>query len=227
MVMVEVRSREELARLIDHTVIRPTTRLGDVVKVCKEALHYGFAAVCVPPTFVQPASRLLRGSDVKVCTAVGFPFGFSKTEVKVFEARRALEDGAEELDMVMNLALFKSGMYRRVEEDIRAVVETAEEYGALVKVIIEACYLTDEEKRTACHIIAEAGADYVKTSTGFGPGGATVEDVRLLKEASQGRILVKAAGGIRTAEQALAMIRAGASRIGTSTGVQVVETFGG
>jgi len=129
--------------------------------------------------------------------------------------------------MVMNLALFKSGMYRRVEEDIRAVVEAAEEYGALVKVIIEACYLTDEEKRTACHIIAKAGADYVKTSTGFGPGGATVEDVRLLKEASQGRILVKAAGGIRTARQALAMIRAGASRIGTSTGVQVVETFGG
>ncbi|MFQ5758285.1 MAG: deoxyribose-phosphate aldolase [Candidatus Bathyarchaeia archaeon] len=217
-------SRKQLARIIDHTLVKPTATKDAVIELCREAEKYGFRCVCVNSAYVPLAVQLLKGTDVKVCSTVGFPFGAALAEVKAFEAKRAVENGASEVDMVMNIGALKSGDYDKVKEDIKAVVDVKRLYGdVLVKVIIETGYLTDEEKIKACELAKEAGADFVKTSTGL-VGGATVEDVRLMRETVGEGMGVKAAGGIRDFQQALAMIEAGADRIGTSTAVAVIET---
>ena len=215
----------DIAKYIDHTNLKPYATADDIIKLCDEAIEYGFYAVCVNPYRVRLAKEYLRErkADVKVASVIGFPLGATPTEVKVFEARRALEDGADELDMVINIGALKDRDYEYVKNDIAEVVKVAHEKGAKVKVIIETCYLTEEEKVKACELAKEAGADFVKTSTGFGTGGATVEDVRLMRRVVGSEMGVKAAGGIRTYEQALKMIEAGANRIGTSSGVRIVE----
>ncbi len=214
---------EELARYIDHTLLKPEATSEQIKQVCREALQYHFASVCVNPSYVELVARELSGSDVKTCSVVGFPLGATLPEVKAFETRKAIELGAQEIDMVINIGALKSGDEELVGKDIEAVVEVAHERDALVKVIIEAALLTDEEKVRACLIAKRAGADYVKTSTGFGPGGATVEDVKLMRATVCPSMGVKAAGGIRTLEKALAMIEAGATRIGASAGVKIVQ----
>ena len=214
---------EELARYIDHTLLKPEATSEQIRQVCREALQYHFASVCVNPSYVELVARELSGSDVKTCSVVGFPLGATLPEVKAFETRKAIELGAQEIDMVINIGALKSGDEELVGKDIEAVVEVAHERDALVKVIIEAALLTDEEKVRACLIAKRAGADYVKTSTGFGPGGATVEDVKLMRATVGPSMGVKAAGGIRTLEKALAMIEAGATRIGASAGVKIVQ----
>ncbi|AIU69222.1 deoxyribose-phosphate aldolase [Thermococcus eurythermalis] len=215
----------EIARYIDHTNLKPYATKEDIIKLCDEAIQYGFYAVCVNPYRVKLAKDYLsgKGADVRVASVIGFPLGATPTEVKVFEAKKALDDGADELDMVINIGALKDGDYEYVKRDIEEVVKVAHEKGAKVKVIIETCYLTDEEKVKACELAKEAGADFVKTSTGFGSGGATVEDVRLMRKVVGPEMGVKASGGIRTYEQAVAMIEAGANRIGTSSGVKIVE----
>ena len=216
-------SRGQLAKMIDHTLVKPTATRGEVERLCREAGEHGFQCVCVNPAYVSLAAQLLKGTDVKVCSTVGFPFGATLPEVKAFEARKAVENGAREIDMVINIGALKSGDYETVKEDIKTVVDVKRSYGDLiVKVIIETGYLTDEEKVAACRLAKEAGADFVKTSTGL-VGGATVEDVRLMRKTVGGKMGVKAAGGIRTLKDALAMIKAGANRIGTSTAVTIVE----
>ncbi|NJE01951.1 deoxyribose-phosphate aldolase [Thermococcus sp. JdF3] len=217
--------RIDIAGYIDHTNLKPYATADDIRKLCDEAVEYGFYAVCVNPYRVKLAREYLRekGADVKVASVIGFPLGATPTEVKVFEAERALDDGADELDMVINIGALKDGDYEYVRKDIAEVVRVAHERGAKVKVIIETCYLTEEEKVKACELAKEAGADFVKTSTGFGTGGATVEDVRLMRKVVGSEMGVKAAGGIRTYEQAVAMVEAGATRIGTSSGIKIVE----
>jgi deoxyribose-phosphate aldolase len=219
-------SRQRLGKMIDHTLIKPTAAKDDIVKLCKEAEKHGFGCVCVNSAYVPLAKQLLKGTDVKVVSTVGFPFGSSLPEVKAFEARKASEKGASEIDMVLNIGALKSGDYETVKRDIERVVDVKSSHGddLVIKVIIETGYLTKEEKVMACKLAKEAGADFVKTSTGF-VGGATVEDVRLMRETVGQDMGVKAAGGIRTLRQALAMIEAGANRIGTSTGVAIIEEF--
>ncbi len=214
-----------VARYIDHTNLKPHATRGDIIRLCDEAVQYGFYAVCVNPYRVKLAKDYLKekNADVKVASVIGFPLGATPTEIKVAESRRALKDGADELDMVINIGALKDGDYDYVKKDIAEVVRVAHERGAKVKVIIETCYLTDEEKVKACELAKEAGADFVKTSTGFGSGGATVEDVMLMRKTVGPEMGVKAAGGIRTYEQALAMIEAGATRIGASSGVKIVQ----
>ena len=221
---------QELARLIDHTALKPDTTEARIRTLCEEARRYGFAAVCVNPCYVPLAAELLRGSEVAVCTVVGFPLGANRTAIKAAEAEQAIRDGAAELDMVQNIGLLKSGRLREVLEDIRAVVEVARAARPpagrdriLVKVILETALLTDAEKETACRLALEAGADFVKTSTGFAGGGATVEDVALMRRVVGDRMGVKASGGIRTRAQAEALVAAGASRLGTSAGVALVQ----
>ncbi len=215
----------DIAKYIDHTNLKPYASAEDIKKLCDEAIEYGFYAVCVNPYRVKLAREYLagKGAGVKVASVIGFPLGATPTEIKVAEAKKALEDGADELDMVINIGALKDKDYDYVRNDIAGVVKVAHEKGAKVKVIIETCYLTDEEKVKACELAKEAGADFVKTSTGFGTGGATVEDVKLMRKVVGPEIGVKAAGGIHTYEQALAMIEAGATRIGASHGVQIVE----
>ncbi len=210
-----------IARFIEHTRLKPETTPAEIEKVCAEAVEFGFVTVCINSEFVPLARRLVAGSGVGVGTVIGFPLGACLTAVKVTEAETALVLGADELDMVMNIGYFKAGDYQRVLDDIRAVVKTAG--GKTVKVIIETCLLSDEEKRRATELVVESGADFVKTSTGFGSAGATVADVRLLAEVAQGRIGVKAAGGIRTLKQAMELLTAGATRLGTSAGVEIVK----
>ena len=214
-----------IAEYIDHTNLKPYATKEDIIRLCDEAIKYKFYAVCVNPYRVKLAREYLqeKRAKVKVASVIGFPLGATPTEVKVFEAKKALEDGADELDMVINIGALKDRDYDYVRRDIEEVVKVAHERGAKVKVIIETCYLTDEEKIKACELAREAGADFVKTPTGFGTGGATVEDVRLMRKVVGEEMGVKAAGGIRTYEQALAMIEAGANRIGTSSGVKIVE----
>ncbi len=212
----------ELAAYIDHTLLGPATTPADIDRLCDEAREYGFAAVCVNPVWVARAARRLRGSRVKVASVVGFPLGANATDIKVLETRRALRDGAREIDMVINVGLLKQGEYDLVRKDVARVVDACREVGAACKVIIEAALLTDEEKVLACRLAAEAGAAFVKTSTGFGPGGATVFDVALMREAVGAELGVKASGGIKTTEQAQQMIAAGATRIGASAGVSIV-----
>lgn len=210
----------ELAQRIEHTLLKPEATVKDIMRLCDEAQKYHLYAVCVNPCYVPLAKHLLQGTEVKVVTVVGFPLGATFSSVKALEAKTAMEEHADEIDMVMNVSAFKTGDYAAVTEDIRRVVEAAAP--CPVKVIIEAAYLTPREKRTACRIIADGGAKFVKTSTGFGKGGATVEDVKLLREeADKYGLKVKAAGGIRDAETAKAMVAAGADRIGTSAGAAI------
>jgi len=212
-----------IAKYIDHTNLKSYATKEDIIKLCEEAKKYGFYAVCVNPYRVKLAKEHLKGTDIKVASVIGFPLGATPTEVKVFEAKKALENGADELDMVINIGALKDKNYEYVKKDIEDVTKVAHEKGAIVKVIIETCYLSEEEKEIACKLAMEAGADFVKTSTGFGTGGATIEDVKLMRKVVGDKLGVKAAGRIRTYEEALAMINAGANRIGTSSGVKIIE----
>ncbi|NPA91679.1 MAG: deoxyribose-phosphate aldolase [Chloroflexi bacterium] len=214
---------QQLASYIDHTLLRPEATETDIRRVCEEALRYHFASVCVNPTWISLAHDLVADAGIVPCTVIGFPLGATLPSVKAFETKASLEAGAREVDMVMNIGRLKSGHYTYVVDDITGVVHEAHEMGALVKVILETALLTDEEKVAACVLAKVAGADYVKTSTGFGPGGATPEDVALMRKVVGPDMGVKAAGGIRTREQALTMIRAGATRLGTSSGVRIVS----
>jgi deoxyribose-phosphate aldolase len=212
----------DLARYIDHTLLRPDATAADIDRLCVEARAYGFAAVCVNPTWVRRCAQRLRGSSVKVASVIGFPFGASTTEVKAMEARRAIRDGAREIDMVINIGALKSGDHELVRRDIEKVTDACREAGALTKVIIETALLSDEEKVVASHLTRLAKADFVKTSTGFGPGGATVRDIALMRETVGPKLGIKAAGGIRSAEDARDMIAAGATRIGASASIEIV-----
>jgi len=212
---------DRVARTIDHTLLQPHAMEDDIRRLCDEAVRYGFAAVCVNPIYVPLAYHILKGTDIKVCTVVGFPLGSTFKEVKVEEARRAVEEGASEVDMVINLPMLKSGRYNYAEEEIREVKRAIGDN--ILKVIIECCYLTDEEKVAAARIVERAGADFVKTSTGFGPSGAKIEDVKLLRSTLSPHVKIKAAGGIRTGEQALSFLEAGADRLGTSSGIKIIE----
>lgn len=210
-----------LAKYIDHTILKPETTEEQVKKVCAEAREHGFFSVCVNPCFVSLVKKELEGAESKVCSVISFPLGANIPEVKAFEATKAIEDGADEIDMVINIGALKDGKYDYVREDIKAVVEACKGK-ALLKVIIEACLLTDEEKVKACELSKEAGADYVKTSTGFSTGGATAEDIALMRKTVGPELGVKASGGVRDVEGAKKMIEAGASRIGASSSVAIV-----
>ena len=212
-----------IAAMIDHTLLKPDASLAEVETLCREAAQFGFATVCVNPTWVAACARLLKGTAVKVTSVVGFPLGATTPDVKNYETRRALFDGAGEIDMVINVGALKSGDLRMVERDIEAVAGPCREAGAVSKVIIEAALLTNDEKVTACTLAKAAGADYVKTSTGFGPGGATVADVALMRRVVGDQMGVKAAGGVRDLESVKAMVAAGATRIGASAGVRIVQ----
>lgn len=212
-----------LASFIDHTVLKPDSTESDVVKVCAEARLHGFASVCILPWHVHRAWEELADSDVAACTVVGFPLGATVTSMKVAEALAAMEQGATEIDMVAAITALKSKRYDDVFRDIRAVTEAVHEHGGIVKVIIETCLLDQDEKKRMCAAVTQAGADFIKTSTGFSTGGATIADVRFLREHVGPAVRVKASGGIRDKETALAMIDAGASRLGTSSGVVIVS----
>jgi len=215
---------KEIAKYIDHTLLRSDATFDQVTKLCQEAREFGFASVCINPFYVRHSAGLLKGSSVKVCTVIGFPLGANMMETKALEARRAIRDGATEIDMVINVGALKSGQDDIVYRDIRAVVEAAMDGGAICKVILETALLNDDEKTRACKAARKARADFVKTSTGFGPGGATAEDVALMSRAVSGtKMGVKASGGIRNLEDAKQMIQAGATRIGASAGVRIVK----
>ena len=213
----------DVASLIDHTLLKADATRQEIERLCKEAREFGFATVCLNPFWVPAAARLLRGSTVGVCTVVGFPLGATTSDVKNYETRRVIFDGATEVDMVINIGALKSGDLATVERDIAAVVGPCKDCGVLSKVIIEAALLTDEEKITASALAKAAGADYVKTSTGFGPGGATVADVELMRRVVGPDIGVKAAGGVRDYEALKNLVSAGASRVGASAGVKIVQ----
>ena len=212
-----------VAAMIDHTLLKPDATRHEIETLCREAAEYQFASVCINPTWVGLCARLLRDSRVKVCSVVGFPLGATTADTKHFETRRAIFDGACEIDMVINVGALKSGDLRVVERDIEAVTMPCREAGAVSKVIIEAALLTDEEKVAACTVAKAAGADFVKTSTGFGPGGATANDVALMRRVVGADMGVKAAGGVRDLEGLKAMVAAGATRIGASAGVRIVQ----
>lgn len=214
--------KKQLAKMIDHTILKPEATSEEIKKLCEEALQYNFASVCVNPTRVKEAYEILKNSDVKVCTVIGFPLGATTTNVKVFETKDAIENGATEVDMVINIGRLKEKDYDFVKEDIKGVVDAAKGK-ALTKVIIETCLLTDEEKVVACKLAKEAGADYVKTSTGFSTGGALKEDIKLMRETVGPELGVKASGGVRTLEDAEAMIENGATRIGASASIKICE----
>lgn len=213
-------SKAEIARTIDHTLLDPRADAAGIEKICREAVDHGFFSVCVNPSYVKLAAKELAGTGVAVCTVVGFPLGATTTSTKAHEAGEAVAQGAGEVDMVINVGALKSGDLQLVEQDIREVVRAAAPQ--VVKVIIETCYLTDEEKREACRIAVEAGAGFVKTSTGFASGGATLHDIRLMRRTVGDRAGVKASGGIRDIETVLAMLDAGATRIGASSSVKIM-----
>ena len=210
-----------LAKVIDHTLLKPTATREQIETLCREAAEHGFCSVCVNPYWVPLAAKMLKGTGVKTCTVIGFPLGANTTEVKVFEAKTALENGADELDMVINIGALKSKDYDTVLQDIRALRALGDNF--VLKVIIETSELTDEEKVKACELAAEAKADFVKTSTGFTKGGAPVHDVALMKKSIPAGMQVKASGGVRTREDAEAMLAAGATRLGASSGIKIVE----
>ena len=212
-----------IASMLDHSTLQPFLTDEDIIKGCEIAKKYGTASVCARPQDMKLVSSLLKGSGVKSCTVIGFPHGAHTTETKVFEAGQALKDGCEELDMVIAIGKLKSGEFDYVEADIRAVAETAHRGGAILKVILETCYLTDEEKKTACEICEKAGADFVKTSTGYGSSGANVADLKLMRAAVSEKVKVKAAGGMRTLDAVLAARAAGADRCGVSATVKIME----
>lgn len=209
-------------KLIDHTALKPNTNKESILKLIAEAKTYDFASVCVNPCWVALAHQELKNTDVKVCTVIGFPLGANTTEIKVFETKDAIEKGAQEIDMVINIAMLKDKEYDYVENEIHQIVEAAKDK-AIVKVIIETCLLTDEEKIKACELSQKAGADFVKTSTGFSTGGATVHDIALMRKTVGAEMGVKASGGVHTHEEALAMVEAGATRIGASAGVKLLK----
>ena len=213
--------KAEIAAMMDHTLLKATATPEQIKKLCAEAKEIGFASVCVNPVNVALAAQELKGSNVKVCTVIGFPLGANTSAVKAFETKDAIANGADEVDMVINIGALKSGNLQALEDDIRAVVQAAN--GTLVKVIIECCYLTDEEKVAACKACAAAGADYVKTSTGFGTGGAVAADVALMKKSIPANMKVKAAGGMHSWDEAIAMVEAGASRLGVSASLKILE----
>lgn len=212
--------KQNIANIIDHTVLKAFSSKDDVIKVCNEAKEHGFFSVCINPTHIELAKKELEGSNVKVCTVIGFPLGANTSEVKAFETKDAIAKGAHEVDMVINIGALKDKNYDLVYNDIKAVVDAANKE-ALVKVIIETCYLTDEEKKIACELSVKAGADYVKTSTGFGTGGSTPEDIKLMRDVVGPNVGVKASGGVRTTEDAIKVIDAGASRIGASASISI------
>ncbi|MDD7577935.1 MAG: deoxyribose-phosphate aldolase [Elusimicrobia bacterium] len=209
------------AKLIDHTILKPVASKEDVRRICDEARQHGFFSVCINPYWVAYAKELLKGTDVKVCTVIGFPLGANTTAVKEYETRDALKHGADEIDMVINLGALKSGDYDTVLSDISAVRKACE--GHILKVIIETSQLTEEEKVKTCELAAKAGADFVKTSTGFTGGGATAADVALMRKSIPANMQVKASGGVRSREDFDAMVAAGATRIGASSGVKIIE----
>ncbi|MGH9777871.1 MAG: deoxyribose-phosphate aldolase [Candidatus Acidiferrales bacterium] len=217
----------DVAALIDHTLLKPEASRDDILKLCAEAVEFGFASVCINPAWVSTAAAAVRGSSVKVCTVAGFPLGATLPAVKTFEAEEAVKLGAQEVDMVINVGALKSGDDERVEQDIRGVVEASRRGGALSKVILECALLTDEEKVRASCLAQRAGADFVKTSTGFGPGGATAHDVELMRLAVGPEMGDKAAGGIRSYEDVKAMVSAGATRIGASASVKIMQQAAG
>lgn len=212
----------KIANIIDHTVLKATATKEDVVKICNEAKEYGFFSVCINPTHIELAKKELEGSEVKVCTVIGFPLGANTKEVKAFETRDAIAKGADEVDMVINIGALKDKNYDLVFEDIKAVVDAANKE-ALVKVIIETCYLTDEEKVKACELAVKAGTDFVKTSTGFGTGGSTPADIALMRKTVGPDLGVKASGGVRCEADAIAVMNAGATRIGASASIAIVS----
>ena len=212
----------ELAKMIDHTNLKASAVKEEILKLTQEAKDYQFASVCVNPTWVELAAQELKDTDVKVCTVIGFPLGANTKEVKVYETKDAIEKGAQEIDMVINIGKLKDGDYDYVESEIAGVVE-ASKGKAIVKVIIETCLLTDDEKKQVCSVAVKAGADFVKTSTGFSTGGATIDDVSLMRKTVGAHVGVKASGGIRTKEDAQAMVHAGATRIGASSGIAIVS----
>jgi deoxyribose-phosphate aldolase len=212
-----------LAGLIDHTLLKPDATPDKISQLCAEALQYHFASVCVNPTNVSLCAQLLKGSTVKVCTVIGFPLGANTTQVKVFEAMCAIADGAAEVDMVINIGGLKSGNRALVKSDIEAVTAAAHQAGAITKVIIETALLTDDEKVTACLLAKDAGADFVKTSTGFSGGGANVHDIELMRKTVGPKMGVKASGGVHDLAEARALVAAGATRIGASAGVKIVQ----
>lgn len=219
----EREGQSELAKMIDHTLLKADATVGQIDKLCQEALDYGFGAVCVNGYWVKHCKQVLAGSQVKTAAVVGFPLGAMASKAKVSETKRAVKHGAVEIDMVMNIGELRAGNLAAVARDVQGVVQAAHAGEAIVKVIIETCLLTDDEKVTACLLAKEAGADFVKTSTGFSNAGATVEDVALMRSIVGPDVGVKAAGGIRSYEDALRMIEAGANRIGASSGIQIVE----
>ncbi len=212
-----------VAGMIDHTLLKPDATRGEIEKLCREAAEFAFASVCVNPTWVALCARALRGSPVRVCSVVGFPLGATTADTKHYETRRAIFDGATEIDMVINVGALKSGDLHTVERDIEAVTGPCRDAGVVSKVIIEAALLTDDEKITACTLARAASADFVKTSTGFGPGGATLADVALMRRVVGAEMGVKAAGGVKDYEQLKAMVAAGATRVGASAGVRIVQ----
>lgn len=212
----------DLAKMIDHTLLKPEATKDQITQLCNEAKKYSFASVCIHPSYVSLCAKLLRDTSVKVCTVIGFPLGANATATKAFEAEHAVRDGAKEIDIVINVGMLKSTEYDYVENDIFAVVTTGRRYGALTKVILETALLTDEEKIKGCLLAKRAGADFVKTSTGFSKGGATVGDIALMRKVVGTAMGVKASGGVRTREEALAMVASGADRIGASASVKIV-----
>mgnify|MGYP002642101688 FL=1 len=213
----------EIAKMIDHTLLKQNATSAQIAQICNEAREYGFASVCVNPAHVRACAEMLSGAKPKVCTVIGFPLGASTSSVKSYETEVAINDGAEEIDMVINIGALKEGNDDLVRSDIEGVVKTAHAKNAIVKVIIETVFLTDAEKERACLLAKEAGADFVKTSTGFAGGGATVEDIALMRRVVGAEMGVKASGGVRTFEDAQAMIAAGATRLGASAGVKIVQ----
>ncbi|QOY36192.1 deoxyribose-phosphate aldolase [Anaerobacillus isosaccharinicus] len=213
---------EQLAQMIDHTLLKANATEEEIITLANEAKEYNFASVCVNPTWVHKAAGILKGTEVKVCTVIGFPLGATTSDVKAFETKNAIENGATEVDMVINVGALKDKDFDLVEKDIRAVVEAAKGK-ALTKVIIETSLLTDEEKVRACELAVKAGTDFVKTSTGFSTGGATMADIALMRKTVGPNIGVKASGGVRDRETALAMVEAGATRIGASAGISIVK----
>ena len=227
LVLGQTATAREWAGLIDHTLLRPDATDEDIKTLCREAATYRFASVCVNPTWVRVAACNLVGSGIPVCTVIGFPLGATLPDVKAYEARRAIFDGAKEVDMVINVGALKSGDDCLVEHDIRSVAQVAHEYDAICKVIIETALLTDDEKVRACEAAKRAGADFVKTSTGFSKGGATVADVALMRRTVGSELGVKASGGVKGLEDARKMVEAGATRIGASVGVKIAQEAAG
>jgi deoxyribose-phosphate aldolase len=213
----------DLAKMIDHTILKPEATEQQIHKLCAEAIENSFGAVCVNPCWVKTCVRLLEGSSVKVAVVIGFPLGATTSTAKRAEASEALKNGALELDMVLNVGYLKSGLLDAAMKDIQGLARLAHKHGAVLKVILETCLLSDKEKVLACQLAMQAGADFVKTSTGFSTGGATAEDVRLMRETVGPKLGVKASGGIRTYEDAIKMVQAGANRIGCSAGVQIIK----